>query len=245
MVFTMFTLRIRMHPTLWRSAGLAGLRIAAALAAFHLPWFTPQTQASDMFYYVDREGTMHFTNAPTDSRYRRFRSPASSPRSFAAPAQHAALNDTIIRHARQHRVDPALVRAVIKAESDFDPTAVSRAGAMGLMQLMPHTALRMDVRDPYNPDENVRGGAQYLRYLLDRFHGNVPLALAAYNAGETRVERYRNLPPIEETRHYVSKVLRFYHAFLSSESEALLHAAGTSTASRTSSSLVFAAPPVR
>lgn len=219
--------------------------LALALLSVQLLFPAQPVAAADVFYYVDREGTMHFTNTPTDSRFRKFRGSASAARASASVAQGADLTDTILRHSRQHRVDPALVRAVIKAESDFDPTAVSRAGAMGLMQLMPLTALRLNVRDPYNPEENVRGGAQYLRYLLDRFHGNVPLALAAYNAGETRVERYRNLPPIEETRHYVSKVLRFYHTFLSSESEALLRSAGAVTSSKASAPLVFAAPSVR
>ena len=236
--------------TVWRHSQrapgrTASLGLALALASFQFLCPVQPVDAGDVFYYVDREGTMHFTNTPTDSRYRKFRGPVSTIRPAAPAVQSAALNDTILRHARQHRVDPALVRAVIKAESDFDPTAVSRAGAMGLMQLMPHTALRLNVRDPYNPEENVRGGAQYLRYLLDRFHGNVPLALAAYNAGETRVERYRNLPPIEETRHYVSKVLRFYHAFLSSESDALLRSAGTAASAVRPSPLAFAAPSVR
>lgn len=227
------------------SLSAASVGLTLALLSFQLLFPVQPVAAGDVFYYVDREGTMHFTNTPTDSRFRKFRGPVSTARPAASAAQSADLTDTILRHSRQHRVDPALVRAVIKAESDFDPTAVSRAGAMGLMQLMPRTALRLDVRDPYNPEENVRGGAQYLRYLLDRFHGNVPLALAAYNAGETRVERYRNLPPIEETRHYVSKVLRFYHAFLSSESEALLRSARTAPAAIAPSPLVFAAPSVR
>nr|MBI3612984.1 lytic transglycosylase domain-containing protein [Nitrospirota bacterium] len=223
----------------------ASLGLALALASLQLLFPVRPVAAGEVFYYVDREGTMHFTNAPTDSRYRRFRGPVSAARSAASVSKGADLTDTILRHSRQHRVDPALVRAVIKAESDFDPTAVSRAGAMGLMQLMPLTALKLDVRDPYNPEENVRGGAQHLRYLLDRFHGNLPLALAAYNAGEARVERYRNLPPIEETRDYVSKVLRFYHAFLSSESEALLRSAGPATPSKAPAPLVFAAPSAR
>lgn len=84
---------------------------------------------------------------------------------------------------------------------------------MGLMQLMPDTALKMDVRDPFNPEENIAGGVRYLRHLLDRFQGNLPLALAAYNAGAARVELYRALPPYEETRRYVNKVLRFYRLF--------------------------------
>ncbi|MFM8552633.1 MAG: transglycosylase SLT domain-containing protein [Nitrospiraceae bacterium] len=225
------------------SPASVGLALVLAAAPFLFP--IQPVGASDVFYYVDRDGTMHFTDTPTSSRFRKFRGPVSSARASVSARQRTDFDATIARHSRRHRVDPALLRAVIKAESDFDPAAVSRAGAMGLMQLMPYTALSLDVRDPYNPDENVRGGAQYLRYLLDRFHGNVPLALAAYNAGETRVERYQNLPPIEETRHYVSKVLRFYHAFLSNESAALLRSAKTASASASNQTLVFAAPSVR
>ena len=106
------------------------------------------------------------------------------------------------------------VVAIIKAESDFDPRAVSRAGAVGLMQLMPQTAMKLDVRDLYDPEDNIGGGTKYLRQLLDRFRGNLPLALAAYNAGERVVDRYRTLPPIDETRQYVRKVLRYYRLFL-------------------------------
>ena len=126
-------------------------------------------------------------------------------------AQHSVAH---ARHSRAHRLHPALIRAVIKTESDFDPLAVSHAGAVGLMQLMPQTAMRFDVRDSYNPDDNIGGGTKYLRQLLDRFNGNLPLALAAYNAGEHAVERYRGLPPIPETRQYVLKVLGHYRTFL-------------------------------
>lgn len=120
----------------------------------------------------------------------------------------------IKRFSRQHQLHPALIRAVIKAESNFDPRAVSRSGAIGLMQLMPQTALQLDVRDLYDPEDNIGGGTKYLRHLLDRFRGNLPLALAAYNAGERVVDRYRTLPPIDETRQYVRKVLRYYRTFL-------------------------------
>lgn len=242
MVFAMLPAWRQFQRTPFRAAGLS---LALVLASVQFLFPLQPVDAGDVFYYVDREGTMHFTDAPTDSRFRKLRGPVSAARSATLPEPNPDLNATIARHSSQHRLDPALIRAVIKAESDFDPTAVSRAGAMGLMQLMPHTARRLDVRDPYNPEENVRGGAQYLRYLLDRFHGNVPLALAAYNAGATKVERYRNLPPIDETRRYVSKVLRFYHAFLASESDALLRSAGTVRSSANHATLVFAALPVR
>ncbi|MDQ6735792.1 MAG: lytic transglycosylase domain-containing protein [Nitrospirota bacterium] len=123
------------------------------------------------------------------------------------------LDQAIAWYARQHRLSQALLRAVIKTESDFRPSAVSRTGALGLMQLMPRTAASLKVRDPFNPVENIRGGAKHLRYLLDRFHGNLSLALAAYNAGEYRVKRYQQIPPIQETRFYVKKVLSYYHDF--------------------------------
>ena len=113
------------------------------------------------------------------------------------------MEPVIARYSRAHRLHPALIRAVIKTESDFDPLAVSRAGAIGLMQLMPQTAIRLHVRDSYNPEDNIGGGTKYFRQLLDRFEGNLPLALAAYNAGEHAVERYQGLPPIAETRQYV------------------------------------------
>lgn len=120
---------------------------------------------------------------------------------------------TITWYAKRYRIDPALLRAVIVTESNFNPAAVSQSGAAGLMQLMPRTAAALNVHDPFNPIENVRAGAQQLRYLLTRFKGNVRLALAAYHAGEERVLYYGEIPPIKETRDYVRTVLRYYDAF--------------------------------
>ena len=128
-------------------------------------------------------------------------------------ASGTELQHAVIRAARNHRLHPALLYAVMKAESSFNPIVVSKAGAVGLMQLVPETAMRHGVRNLYDTNENVAGGARHLRYLLDRFHGNTRLALAAYNAGEGKVDRYKQIPPYRETRHYVQKVLTYYREY--------------------------------
>jgi soluble lytic murein transglycosylase-like protein len=133
-----------------------------------------------------------------------------------SPSQTASLVElerAVTRAAQQHHVHPALLFAVMKAESSFNPVVVSKAGAVGLMQLVPETAMRHGVRNLYDTNENVAGGARHLRYLLDRFHGNTRLALAAYNAGERKVDRYKQIPPYKETRHYVQKVLSYYRDY--------------------------------
>jgi soluble lytic murein transglycosylase-like protein len=212
-----------------------------ALATIHL-WplaFASPAWASEIYRHIEPDGTISFTNVPTDSRYQKIGAPSprpaprtsgpprsAEPHSLPAvptplsdweyrPEHGPELEEAITHHASLQRLSPALVRAVIKAESDFDPWAVSRAGAMGLMQLMPRTAVEVGVFNPYDPEDNIGGGTRYLRYLLDRFQGNLALALAAYNAGLHRVERHRGVPPIQETREYVMKVLRFYRDFLS------------------------------
>jgi soluble lytic murein transglycosylase-like protein len=132
---------------------------------------------------------------------------AAAPAAAPVRARRGSEFDTIIDdHARAQGLSPVLVRAVIEAESAFNPRAVSRVGAMGLMQLMPGTARDLGVSDPFDPSENIRGGTTYLRALLDRFDGDVRLALAAYNAGPGAVERYDNVPPYRETRNYVAKI---------------------------------------
>lgn len=166
---------------------------------------------AEIYQYIGPNGTISLTNVPSDPRYRKIEVESAR---FHAVLSERELEPLIKRHSFQQQLHPALIRAVIKAESNFDPRAVSRAGAIGLMQLMPQTAVRLDVRDMFDPDENVGGGTKYLRQLLDRFHGNLPLALAAYNAGENIVDRYQSLPPIDETRQYVRKVLRYYRTFL-------------------------------
>ena len=110
----------------------------------------------------------------------------------------------------EYGVDPKLVDALVRVESSYDPRAVSRKGAMGLMQLMPDTADRLEVEDPFDPEDNVRGGVREFSRLVDRYAGNLQLALAAYNAGEGAVARYRGVPPYNETRNYVSRILTLY-----------------------------------
>ncbi len=118
--------------------------------------------------------------------------------------------EIIYTRAKKYELEPSLVSAVITIESNWDSKAISPVGAKGLMQLMPATAKEMGVSDPFNPMENIDGGARYLRYLLDRFDGDVTLAIAAYNAGPRRIRKFKGIPPIRETQQYVAKVLAVY-----------------------------------
>jgi len=128
----------------------------------------------------------------------------------AAPARPVVGLDDLVRQAgERHHVDPGLIQAVIRQESAYNPFAVSRKGALGLMQLMPFTAKRFGVKDVFDPAENVEGGVKYLRYLLDRYDGDHERTLAAYNAGEGAVDRYEGVPPFEETQDYVERVRRW------------------------------------
>lgn len=124
----------------------------------------------------------------------------------STPSGNASLDEAVRVIAQQHSLPPQLIHSVIKAESNYNPLAVSSKGALGLMQLIPSTARRFGVMDVFNPVQNIEGGAKYLRYLLDRYNNSYPLALAAYNAGEQAVEKYGGIPPFEETRNYVIQV---------------------------------------
>lgn len=186
-----------------------GRRAAAILATLLSAWLPAAAAgAASLYRYVDERGVVHFTDTPSDSRYTEVspRKPMGAP---LPPRTARGLDGVIKQTARLHGLPPALVKAVIRAESNFDPGARSDKGAIGLMQLMPQTAQAMGVEDPWHAEENVRGGTAYLRSMVNRY-GDVRLALAAYNAGPQAVDRYGGVPPYPETREYVQRVLAYY-----------------------------------
>jgi soluble lytic murein transglycosylase-like protein len=167
---------------------------------------------ADIYKYVDPDGVVHFSNVPSGNgnwvvviREKRVQ--------FNLGENFKKYEPEIWKASQKYSVDYHLVRAVIKAESNFNPKAVSKAGARGLMQLMPQTASLLQVNDSFQPEENIDGGVRYLRYLLNSYNDNLSLALAAYNAGEKAVLNYRGIPPYQETKTYIQRVLRYYQEF--------------------------------
>lgn len=188
-----------------------------------------QQASADIYQYTDENGVIHFSNVGVGNakKYRkvktepRYGSRSDNAKRSVSPSPEAVQSSSranstgsyaeIINSAcNRHGVDPALVQALVKVESDFNPYALSKKGAMGLMQLMPQTALDMQVRNGFSPDENIDGGVKYLRYLLDRYEGNLSLALAAYNSGESAVQKWGTVPPYRETQDYVQRILKIY-----------------------------------
>ncbi len=176
--------------------------------------FIIDVSSGDIYRYRDKNGIWHFTNIKNDKRYKLY-----IRTSLKRPADYIKEYSTIIKQAsRRFGIESSLIKAVIKAESDFDHKAVSRKGARGLMQLMPKTIDHMEVKDPFNPEENIFGGTRYLSLLLERFKNDKKLALAAYNAGPEKVDKYQGVPPFPETKSFISKVLNYYYQYRS-ESE--------------------------
>jgi soluble lytic murein transglycosylase-like protein len=200
---------------------LAGSALAAAIAAASL------SAHADIYRFVDENGTVHFSNIPSDARFKLYTTTKKDPDAVTnvvnsrvvhsyPTAARSRYHSHIVAAARTYQLEPALLHAVISAESGYNPLARSAKGARGLMQLMPATARRYGVENPLDPQQNIYGGAAYLHDLLALFGNDVKLALAAYNAGEGTVMEYGNrIPPYRETTQYVPKVLNYYKKYKS------------------------------
>ncbi|GAB4437376.1 MAG: lytic transglycosylase domain-containing protein [bacterium] len=168
---------------------------------------------SDIYRYEDENGVIHFTDTPSHKGYKLYlRTGFFNVKDYKD--YFKKYDSVIYRYSNSYGVDYPLVKAVIRAESGYNPKAVSRKGAMGLMQLMPETASLFECENPFDPESNIKTGIKYLRYLMDYFNGRVELAVAAYNAGPKNVIKYGyTIPPFSETKSYVKKVLDYYKIY--------------------------------
>jgi soluble lytic murein transglycosylase-like protein len=205
---------------------MSASRLAVAVALAGALVAARRTAASELYSYVDAEGVIHFSNAPSDARYRRVNRPSggsgvyrtSGPRARARPIPRSEAlvqwREHIRAAADRYKLPEPLLLAVMAVESNFDQRALSEKGAMGLMQLMPATAKDMYVGDAWDPAQNIDGGARYLRILANQYGGDMVKTLAAYNAGPEAVRRAGGaVPDIPETREYVQRVVALYQAF--------------------------------
>ncbi len=178
----------------------------------------PTVLWADIYRFVDGEGVVHFTNMQHDERYELYlREGVKSLPVGQDSASLVWMMEYADRYSRAHNLSPALVKAIIRAESNGNRYAISRKGAKGMMQLMPFTSRRLKVNDPFDPVENIEGGVKYIKELLGTFGGNVTHAVAAYNAGPAAVQKYGGIPPFQETRVYVKRVLNYYQQYASQE----------------------------
>jgi soluble lytic murein transglycosylase-like protein len=183
----------------------------------------PSISIGGIYRYEDENGVVHFTNCPRDPKFKLFIRESKEDVGSETKSDDAAVTltsvdsknfDALIKEfAKKYQIDFALIKAMIRAESGFNPNAISRKGAKGLMQLMPETALRMNVSNSFNPKENIEGGVRYFKYLLSLFNNDLRLSLAAYNAGENIVAQLGTIPPYRETVDYVRKVMNYYRTY--------------------------------
>ena len=167
----------------------------------------PHASYAGIYRYVDAAGRIHFTNVPTSNKFQFYRDEGDKYKV-----------ETLISHyAQRFELDESLIKAVIKVESDYDPSVVSSKGAQGLMQLMPETAREIGVNNPFDPSDSIYGGSYYLRKMLDSFDRNLDYALAAYNAGPAAVRKYGGIPPFEETQNYVRRVKYYINHYQNSK----------------------------
>ncbi len=186
-----------------------------AISLYLLVFLLSGAAWSDIYRYTDESGVVCYTDAPLGKKtdlvlkeaHAAEKQQFQAKKGISVPVDYSHY---IQKAASKYAIDSALIKAVIKTESNGNHRAVSRKGAIGLMQLMPTTANDMNVSNPFNPEENIEGGTRYLRMMLEKFDGDLTLALAAYNAGPGAVQKYRTVPPISETRDYVKKVYSLY-----------------------------------
>jgi soluble lytic murein transglycosylase-like protein len=168
--------------------------------------------SADIYKYVDENGILHFTDSPTKKEVVLY---IKKPENYDRDKYYSpdSFNEIILKASQKNGVSYSLIKAIIKVESNFNPKAVSRVGAVGLMQIMPENLKQLNIKNPYNPYENIMGGTLYFRKLLERFDGQLILALAAYNAGPTVVLKYNNIPPYKETQNFVNSVIRYNYKY--------------------------------
>jgi soluble lytic murein transglycosylase-like protein len=166
---------------------------------------------ADIYMYIDSGGVLHFSNVPTSSQYRIYIK--ERPARLPEDGNFRRYDQIISEAAKTHGLSRPLLKAIIKAESNFNPLAVSKRGAKGLMQIMPKNFNALNIHNPFNPRENIMGGAKYFKRLHRRYKGKLPLALAAYNAGPQVVDKYKKIPPFPETLNFVEKVMKYYYIY--------------------------------
>jgi soluble lytic murein transglycosylase-like protein len=196
------------------------MRYFFTLLIFFCSFFITSPSSAGIYKYIDENGTIHFTNCPRDPKFKLYIRESqeevgkeNNSISISSTKDTDQYDPMIFELSKKYQVDFALIKAIIRAESAFNPFAVSRKGAKGLMQLMPETASRMNVSNIFNPRENIEGGVRHFKYLLSLFNDDLRLSLAAYNAGENIVAELRSIPPYRETVDYVRRVLNYYQSY--------------------------------